>query len=143
MNPPRRRRGDGRWTQGNDMNVYKLNASRPRWHAWLRRAGWALLAYAVVGFLILPPIVRAVAAKQLAKQLDREVSIQKLRLNPFALSATVRGLLIKDKDGEPFVSWDEVHVNFQLASFFGKAWVFQEVSTAKPFARVQIGRAHV
>src|SRR3974390_3444306 len=87
-----------------------------------KRLVWAVvlvLSYTVLGFLILPPIIRAVAVKQLARQLDREVSIQKVKLNPFVLSATVRGLLIKDKDGEPFVSWDEVYVNFQLASFFG------------------------
>src|ERR1039457_6375767 len=75
-----------------------------------------LLFYAVVGFLILPPIVRRVAVKQISQQLDREVSIKKKKINPFALSAPVRGLLIKDKDGEPFVSWDKVYVNFQLSS---------------------------
>ena len=96
--------------------------------------------YAVAGFLILPPIIRNVAASQLTKQLDREVSIQKVKLNPFALSATVDGLLIKDKDGQPFVSWDEVYVNFQLSSFFGKAWVFKEISTTKPFVRAQMNQ---
>ncbi len=41
----------------------------------------------------------------------------KVKINPFVLSTTVRGLLIKDKDGQPFISWDEVYVNFQLSSF--------------------------
>ena len=99
-----------------------------------------LLFYTVLGFLILPPIIRAVAVKQLSKQLDREVSIRQVRLNPFALSATVRGLLIKDKDGESFVSWDEVYVNFQLSSFFGKPWVFKEISTTRPFVRAQMNK---
>ena len=94
-----------------------------------------LLAYTVIGFLILPPIIRSVAAKQIAQQLDREVSIRQVKLNPFAFSATVRGLLIKEKDGQPFVSWDEVYVNFQLSSFFGKAWTFKEISTTRPFVR--------
>jgi hypothetical protein len=98
------------------------------------------VSYTILGFLVLPPIIRAVAVKQLTKQFDREVSIQKVKLNPFALSATVRGLLIKDKDGQPFVSWDEVYVNFQLSSLFGKAWVFKEVSTTKPFVRVQMNK---
>jgi hypothetical protein len=99
-----------------------------------------LLFYALLGFLILPPIIRVVAVKQLSKQLDREVSIRQVKLNPFVLSCTVRGLLIKDKDGEPFVSWDEVYVNFQLSSFFGKAWVFKEISTTRPFVRVQMNK---
>ncbi len=99
-----------------------------------------LFLYTVVGFLILPPIVRHIAVKQLSTQLDREVAIEKIKINPFALSTTVRGLLIKDKDGEPFVSWDEVYVNFQLSSFFGHAWVFKEISTSKPFVRVQMNK---
>ena len=88
----------------------------------------------------MPPIVRAVAVKQLSRQLDREVSIQKIKINPFVLSTTVRGLLIKDKDGQPFISWDEVYVNFQLSSFLGHPWVFKEISVTKPYARVQINK---
>ena len=80
------------------------------------------------------------AVKQLSKQLDREVSIQKVKLNPFAFSTAIRGLLIKDKDGEPFVSWDEVYVNFQLSSFLGHPWVFKEISVTGPFARVQMNK---
>ena len=99
-----------------------------------------LLFYTVLGFLILPPIVRAIAVKQLSLQLDRQVSIEKIKINPFALSTTVRGLLIKDKDGQPFISWDEVYVNFQLLSFFGHPWVFKEISVTKPYARVQINK---
>jgi hypothetical protein len=101
---------------------------------------WLLFAYAIIGFFILPPVIRAVAVKQLSKQLDREVSIQKVKLNPFAFSAAIRGLLIKDKDGEPFVSWDEVYVNFQLSSFLGHPWVFKEISVTGPFARVHMNQ---
>ncbi len=99
-----------------------------------------LLFYTITGFFILPPIIRTVAVKQLSQQLGREVSIQKVKLNPFALSAAIRGLLIKDKDGEPFISWDEVYVNFQLSSFFGKAWVFKEISMTRPSVRVQMNK---
>ena len=102
---------------------------------------WALallLAYTVIGFLILPPIIRSVAAKQISQQIDRDVTIQKVKLNPFALSVTVDGLLIKDKDGEPFISWDEVYVNFQLSSLFSPAWTFKEISMIRPFARAQM-----
>ena len=96
------------------------------------------LGYTVLGFFLLPPLVRVIAVKQLSKQLDRPVTIQKVRLNPYRLSATVRGLLIKDQDGAPLVSWDEVYVNFQLSSLFSHAWVFKEVSLSQPFVRVRV-----
>jgi Domain of Unknown Function (DUF748) len=125
---------------GDKIKFRVLDSLSPRRRKLLFWAVGLLLLYTVTGFLILPPIIRIVAAKQLSKQLDREVSIEKVKLNPFALSCTVRGLLIKDKDGEPFVSWDEVYVNFQLSSFFGKAWVFKEISTTRPFVRVQMNK---
>lgn len=112
-----------------------LPPRRRKWVFWILGL---VTFYAVLGFLILPPIIRAVAVKVLSKQLDREVSIRQIKLNPFALSVAVDGLLIKDKDGQPFVSWDEVYVNLQASSFFGKAWVFDEISTVRPFVRAQM-----
>ena len=116
---------------------HSLSPRRRKLALW---AFWLLFAYAILGFLLLPPVIRAVAVKQLSHQLDREVSIAKVKLNPFVLSTTIRGLLIKDKDGEPFVSWDEVYVNFQLSSFLGHPWVFKEISLTGPFARVQMNQ---
>jgi hypothetical protein len=104
---------------------------------------WAVglvLFYTLFGFLILPLIVKRVAIKQLAGQLDREVTIRSVRMNPYVLSATIRGLLVKDKDGEPFLSLEEAYANFQLSSFFGKPWVFKEIHTTKPYFRVQINK---
>lgn len=95
-----------------------------------------LFLYALVGFLILPPIVRHVAVKQLSQQLGREVSVEKVSINPFAFSAAIHGLVIKEKDGSPFVSWNEVYVNFQPTSVFGKAWKVAEIGATKPFVHV-------
>ncbi len=99
-----------------------------------------LFFYTVTGFLILPLIIRAVAVKQLSSQLDRQVSIKRIKLNPYAFSTTIRGLLIMDKDGEPFVSWDEVYVKFQISSLFRKEWTFGEISVTRPYARAQMNK---
>ena len=102
---------------------------------------WAaglFLLYTIVGFFVLPPVIRSVAAKKLSEQLGREVTLQQVKLNPFTFSATIRGVLIKEKTGEPFLSWDEVYANFQLVSFFGHPWVFKEIRTSQPFVRVQM-----
>ena len=118
------------------MTVWNSLSARKR-----KLAVWSLgllLFYTVLGFLILPPIVRQVAVQQLSRKLGREVSIAQVKINPFVLSTTVRGLLIKEMNGQPFVAWDEVYVNFQLSSFLGKAWVFKEISTTKPFIHVQM-----
>src|SRR5262249_17890725 len=107
---------------------------------WLLWSAGAILFYTVAGFLIAPPIVRAVATRRMARELNREVSIASVRLNPYAMSATIRGFLIKDKDGQPFVSWDEVYVNFEVLSVFKRSFAFQEVRTTQPYIHVQINR---
>ena len=99
-----------------------------------------LFIYAITGFCILPPIIRAVAVKQLSAQLGRKVTIKSIRLNPFAFSTSVSGLLIEDKDGQPFVSWDNVYVKFQLTSVFLKEWTFKDVEVTAPYVRVEMNK---
>lgn len=112
----------------------------PSSRKWLKRGVWALVIYTILGFLVLPPIIRLVAVKQLAKELHREVTIDKVRLNPYTLSITIRGLKVKDTDAETMLAWDQVYVNLQLASLFGHAWVFSEISVVNPYARVQMNK---
>ena len=63
----------------------------------------------------------------LKKQLKRETAIESVRLNPYAMSITIRGLNIKDLDSKPLLSWDEVYVNFRLCSIFSHAWGFDGI----------------
>ncbi len=106
-----------------------------------RRLKWVaglFFFYTILGFVILPLIVRKLAVSQLSNQLGREVTIESVRINPFALSGSIRGLRITDPDGETLLEWQEVYANFQLSSFFGRPWVFQEVRVIGPTARVRI-----
>jgi len=120
------------------MKVPWLDSLPPRRRRLLLWGGGLFLFYTITGFFIAPPIVRSVAAKQIARQIDREVTIAKVKLNPFAMSATIRGFLISDKDGKPFVSWDEVYANFELWSLLTRTYVFKEINTSHPYARVQV-----
>ncbi len=122
------------------MKSPATNFIPPRFRKLVYWAVGLVLFYTVVGFLVLPPIIRSVAEKRLSQELGRTVTIEKIKINPYALSTTIRGLLIKDKDGEPFLSWDEVYVNFEAISFLGHPWVFKEVSTSNPYVRVQVNK---
>jgi hypothetical protein len=119
------------------------NLPRPRASRKTQLIKWAFvlfLVYTLLGFFILPPIIRIVAVKVLSEQLNRKVTIQKVKLNPLIPSITIRGLLILDKDSQPFVSWDEVYVSFKPWSVFTKAWTFGKIEVVKPFARAQMNK---
>ncbi len=122
------------------VKLFKLQSISPRLKKLAVWTAALLFLYTVLGFLLLPPLVRAIAVKELSKYLGRPVSIQALRLNPYKLSASIRGLLIKDLDGAPMLSWDEAQVNFQLASLFTHAWIFKEVDLSQPFLCVQVNK---
>ncbi|MBC8041583.1 MAG: DUF748 domain-containing protein, partial [Opitutaceae bacterium] len=98
-----------------------------------RRRRWFIAAGLVVGLVLfgffgLPPIIRGQAIKHLSTALHREVSIEKIRLNPLVLSVTIEGLEIKDRDGGPFTRWQRLYVNFDLLSIFTGEWHFQEIT---------------
>lgn len=101
---------------------------------------WAaalLVVFTLVGFFVVPPIVKSVLATQLTAALHREVTIREVRFNPFALSATVRGLAVKEPKGpETFASFEELYVNLEASSLFRWAAVVREVRLTKPFVRL-------
>ena len=100
-------------------------------------AGSALALYAILGFLVAPPIVRSQLETRLTELLGRKVSVERVRINPFALSASVLGFSVKEKDGDAnLLAFDELYVNFTLSSLFRFAPVIEEVSLVKPSVRV-------
>lgn len=112
----------------------KITAS-PR-KRWLQRGAMALVIYAVIGFLIVPAIVKWQLRKQLPALTQRVAVVEQVRMNPFALSLTVRGLALTETNGTPFAALDELYVNFQLSSIFRRAWTFGEIRLAHPTANV-------
>lgn len=122
------------------MTIRHWSSLPPRKRKIISWAFGILLLYTITGFFLLPPIIRAIAIRELSAQFDRKVSIQKIAVDPFAPSITIRGLLIADKDGEPFISWDELYVNFELSSVFAKAWTFRDISVTHPYARVRMNK---
>lgn len=95
--------------------------------------------FTITGFLILPPIVRVQAQKRLTAALGRQVTIGKVRLNPYALSATIENVSIMEADGTTkFLGWRKLYVNLDgLSSLFGE-WVLSDVTLDGFYARGQV-----
>ena len=89
--------------------------------------------YTLLGFLIIPMILIRVVPDKMAEQLNRPVTIEKIRLNPYALSLTVVNLDIRDGDGAgPFVSLNELYANVQILSLFKRGLILKEVRLDTP-----------
>ena len=93
--------------------------------------------FTLVGFFVLPPILKSILTKQLSQNLHREVTINQIKINPYTLSITARGLMVKDRTGpETFVSCDEIFLNLQSLSVIRLALILKEVRLTKPYIRV-------
>jgi len=110
--------------------------------SWVKKpaiiAAILICLYAIVGFFVAPAIIKSKAPAIIAEQLGRKATIDKVRLNPFALSLTLRGFDLKEQNGEPFAGFEELYVNFQLSSLFRLALTFADVSLIAPYGHVKI-----
>jgi hypothetical protein len=111
----------------------------PRARRWWIAAAILFGLYTAIGFLVLPPIVKAQAEKRLSAELGRKVSIGRVRLNPYTLSLTVRKFDIREKDGATsFLTWDRLYVNFEALASLRGDWVLGDVALEGFHARVAI-----
>ena len=113
-----------------------LNRLPPRGRKWLLRLSLAFVAFSLIGFFLLPPIIKWQMLKRLPAVTKRQAAVHQVRVNPWTLSLTVRGLALTEPDGRPFALWDELYVNFQASSLFRWAWTFKEIRLVKPFGEV-------
>ncbi len=96
-----------------------------------------LVVYALVGFFAAPPILKSVLTQKLGEALHRDVSIREVRVNPFTLSATLRGFTVTEpKSPETFASFEELYLNLEASSLFRWGVVLREIRLTKPFLRV-------
>ncbi len=99
-----------------------------------KRRKWAvvaavLLAYGLVGFFVLPPIVKSQAEKRLSSELGRTVTLGKVSLNPFLLSVAIEGFDVREKNPETsFLGWDRLYVRFDALRSVAGAWVLGDVN---------------
>ena len=93
-----------------------------------------VVAIGVLGALVAPPLLRGKLASALTDKLHRTVTIEQIRINPYAMTATIRGFLIKERQSTATaVSFDEIYVNLEMESLFRLAPVLKEIRLVKPY----------
>ncbi len=120
------------------MNAKNSTRKRPAWRRRLIWAGVLLLLYTLIGFFVLPAVIKSQMLQRLPALTKREVAVEQVKLNPYTLSLTIRGFSLTEPGGAKCVSFSELYVNFQFSSMFQRAWVFKEVSLKEPFAQVTL-----
>src|SRR5882672_9495863 len=108
---------------------------------WLRRltiwSGSAVALFAIAGFLIAPPIARHELERVLADKLQRKVSIERVRINPFAASAAIYQFAVKERDGSTTaLAFDELYVNLAYSSLVRRALLVESLHLVRPYFHI-------
>ncbi len=118
-------------------------AGRPRPSAKWRKRGILAAAiisvYAIIGFLVVPPIAKSKIVRLASQKLHRRATVGYVRFNPFLLKAVVGGFDLKDRDGTDLLGFDRLTVDFQLSSLIRRAWTFRVIRIERPRLVVHIG----
>jgi uncharacterized protein involved in outer membrane biogenesis len=111
----------------------KAVIARPQTHRALAWVAAVVVAFTAIGFLILPLVFKPVVERALSDALARKVTIGHMKINPYALSATLGDVTIADRgDGPPLLTLGELYVNGELASVFRWAPVISALRVARP-----------
>jgi hypothetical protein len=96
-----------------------------------------LFLFSITGFFVLPPLVKSYATRLLSSAFDRDVSFESVRINPFRLSLTVRGLAIRMRgETEPRTAIGEAYLNLEAMSLIRRAVVLSQVRITRPYFRL-------
>ncbi|OPY81731.1 MAG: AsmA family protein [Syntrophorhabdus sp. PtaU1.Bin153] len=95
------------------------------------------VVFTLVGFFAVPPLLKSVILRKLSDNLHREVSIQQIRFNPYALTVTIRGFILKNRDTEDtFFSFDELFARFKALSILKRAIIVGDARLTRPHGYV-------
>ena len=118
---------------------YSARFDRARLYRAAKWLAGVLVTVAVLGFLVLPPIVRHFAEKALTEFTGRAVTLEQVRINPFALSLTARDVHVSEADGTADAfSLGGLYANVEAESLFRLAPVLREVRIEAPQIRVAL-----
>jgi hypothetical protein len=109
---------------------------------WYRsRLFWVLFvisSYALVGFLVLPNIIKNTLIEQVEQNLGWQSRIEKVELNPFTLTLTINKLVVEDKQGDVVISFDRYHNDIELRSIIEGALTFSNLELVSPYIKLVV-----
>ncbi|MDF9827751.1 hypothetical protein M2447_001850 [Ereboglobus sp. PH5-10] len=110
--------------------------TRRRWPRWARIVRAVAIVVAVLilaGFFVAPPIAKNILEEQLTKHLStprvtRVAQIERVRINPLALSCSIEGLSITASGRDPLVSWDSLQASLDLRTLISREWRLRKIA---------------
>jgi Domain of Unknown Function (DUF748) len=95
------------------------------------------LLYSILGFLVLPVLVKNILEKKLAENLKRQVSIENFQINPYSLKVTVNKFQVRNLAGDDnFIAFDRLFIDLEAMSLFKRALIVKSLVLSGPRANI-------
>ncbi|RRJ84312.1 DUF748 domain-containing protein [Aestuariirhabdus litorea] len=108
---------------------------------WQRRGILMLVAvslYTLVGFLLLPEPIRSLIERETGKLTGRVVTLERLEINPYDFSVTLRGLQLTGEQQEAMLAFRQLHINLSVRHLLIGQLVLEELSLDQPGVDVRV-----
>jgi hypothetical protein len=97
------------------------------------------LLYSLLGFLVLPVVLKSILENKLSQNLKREVTIENIQINPYLLRVAVSNFQVQNHARDhKFIAFDQLHIDLEGVSIFKRALVVKSLVLNGP--RVNIAR---
>ena len=94
------------------------------------------VAYTVLGFWLVPRLVRSNLVGFAGEQYHRVATLGEVRFNPFTLKLEMRDFSLPDADGAQLLGFERLLLNFDVSSVWRVGASFAAVELDQPFVRV-------
>ena len=96
--------------------------------------------YALVGFVLLPYLIKAYGVPAASEQLQHPVVVREVAFNPFTLALQLNGFEVREKDQTPIIGFEEFVVNVRATTMFLQTLGFDEIRLVMPFVAARVNR---
>lgn len=104
----------------------------------LTRSPWLLvpltvvILYTATGYLAIPFLIEHYAPKLAAEQINRQLSLGEVRLDPFRLTLEIKDFALKEANGEPLAAFARLFTDLELESITNRAVTLAEITLEHP-----------
>lgn len=90
--------------------------------------------YVLFGFFLVNPLAKKILPWVGENKLASQLTAQEVKFNPLTLEATVQGLKLAEKSGQPLAGFERLYVNLETLGLFRFAWRMKDVELSGPYA---------
>ena len=108
---------------------------RTRWASPRRVRFWLLvliIAYTVLGFLILPWLIQYLAVSTVEEDFGRDLRVEAIHINPYTLTLQIDGLALEDTDDQQLLGWRRLFIDAAWSSVVDGTLTLETIQLDQP-----------